>query len=115
MPAFFFSCQDEKLNAAETRASVAEARVLVLEREKARPFFFSGLGGTPQTRFAGGPDEGDRLAGAFLFLLFPPFWGVFPGQATRVAVLEEALRGEKAWTQGLQARCRSSFPPKKNT
>ena len=35
----FFSCQDEKLNAAETRASVAEARVLVLEQEKARPFF----------------------------------------------------------------------------
>ena len=33
----------------------------------------------------------------------PLFGGVFPGQATRVAVLEEALRGE--------ARCRSSFPP----
>ena len=28
-----------------------------------------------------------------------------------MAVLEEALRGEKAWTQGFQARCRSSFPP----
>ena len=41
----------------------------------------------------------------------PLFGGVFPGQATRVAVLEEALRGEKAWTQGFQARCRSSFPP----
>ena len=27
-----------------------------------------------------------------------------------MAVLEEALRGEKAWTQGFQARCRSSFP-----
>ena len=30
---------------------------------------------------------------------------------SRAAVLEEALRGEKAWTQGFQARCRSSFPP----
>ena len=74
---------------------------------------FFGVGRDPQTRFAGGPDEGGRLAGAFPFLLFPPFWGVSPGQATRVAVLEEALRNEKAWKQGFQARCRVSFsfPP----
>ena len=58
----FFPCQDEKLNAAETRASVAEARVLVLEQEKARPFFFSGLGGTRKP-------------------VFPPFWGGFPWSA----------------------------------
>ena len=40
--------------------------------------FFFGVGRDPQTRFAGGPDEGDHLAGAFPFLLFPPFWGGFP-------------------------------------
>ena len=43
----------------------------------------------------------------------PLFGAVFPGQATRVAVLEAALRNEKAWKQGFQARCRASFsfPP----
>ena len=64
--------------------------MLVLEQEKARPFSF-GVGRNPQVDLS--------LAGAFPFLLSPPlFGGVFPGQATRVAVLEEALRGEKAWT-----------------
>ena len=108
---FFFPCQDEKLNAAETRASVAEARVLVLEREKARPFFFSGLGGTRKPVLQ--VDLMKEIASQARFSSFfsPLFGGVFPGQATRVAVLEEALRGEKAWTQGFQARCRSSFPP----
>ena len=41
----FFSCQDEKLNAAEARVAAAEARVLALDREKARPFFFRGWAG----------------------------------------------------------------------
>ena len=111
MPAFFFSCQDEKLNAAETRASVAEARALVLEREKARPFFFSGLGGTRKPVLQVDLMKEITSQARFPSFFSPFFGGVFPGQATRVAVLEEALRGEKAWTQGFQARCRSSFPP----
>ena len=84
MPAFFFSCQDEKLNAAETRASVAEARVLVLEREKARPFFFSGLGGTRKPVLQ--VDLMKEIASQACFPSFfsPLFGGVFPGQATRV-------------------------------
>ena len=110
---FFFSCQDEKLNAAETRASVAEARVLALDREKARPFFFSGLGGTRKPVLQ--VDLMKEIASQARFPSFfsPLFGGVFPGQATRVAVLEEALRNEKAWKQGFQARCRASFsfPP----
>ena len=109
----FFSCQDEKLNAAETRASVAEARVLALDREKARPFFFSGLGGTRKPVLQ--VDLMKEIASQARFPSFfsPLFGGVFPGQATRVAVLEEALRNEKAWKQGFQARCRASFsfPP----
>ena len=59
-----------------TSGSTAEARVSVLEEEKARPCFF-GVGRGPQIRFAGGVDEGARRAGAFPFLLFPPFFGVF--------------------------------------
>ena len=108
---FFFPCQDEKLNAAETRASVAEARVLVLEREKARPFFFSGLGGTRKPVLQVELMKEIASQARFPSFFSPPFWGGFPGQATRLAVLEEALRGEKAWTQGFQARCRSSSPP----
>ena len=108
----FFSCQDEKLNAAEARVSAAEARVLALDREKARPFF-SGLGGTRKPVLQVDLMKEIASQARFPFLLFPPFWGVFPGQATRVAVLEEALRNEKAWKQGFQARCRASFsfPP----
>ena len=85
--------------------------MLVLEREKARPFFFSGLGGTRKPVLQ--VDLMKEIASQARFSSFfsPLFGGVFPGQATRVAVLEEALRGEKAWTQGFQAHCRSSFPP----
>ena len=109
MPAFFFPCQDEKLNAAETRASVAEARVLVLE--KARPFFFSGWGGARKPVLQADLMKEITSQARFPSFFSPLFGGVFPGQATRVAVLEEALQGEKAWTQGFQARCRSSSPP----
>ena len=75
------------------------------------PFFFSGLGGTRKPVLQ--VDLMKEIASQARFSSFfsPLFGGVFPGQATRVAVLEEALRGEKAWTQGFQARCRSSFPP----
>ena len=73
--------------------------------------FFSGLGGTRKPVLQ--VDLMKEIASQARFPSFfsPLFGGVFPGQATRVAVLEEALRGEKAWTQGFQARCRSSFPP----
>ena len=105
----FFFRQDERLAAAEARASTAEARVAALEAEKARPFF-SGLGGTRKSVFAGGVDGGARREGPSPFLLSPsPLWGFFPCQATRVAVLETELRGEKQWTQGFQARYRASF------
>ena len=75
------------------------------------PFFFSGLGGTRKPVLQ--VDLMKEIASQARFSSFfsPLFGGVFPGQAARVAVLEEALRGEKAWTQGFQARCRSSFPP----
>ena len=53
-------------------ASAAEARVVTLEAEKARPFF-SGLGGA---FFAGGADAGAGREG--------PFLGFFPCQETRV-------------------------------
>ena len=111
MPAFFFSCQDEKLNAAETRASVAEARVLVLEREKARPFFFSGLGGTRKPVLQ--VDLMKEIASQARFSSFfsPLFGGVFPGQATRVAVLEEALRGEKAGRSASRPAAGRLSPP----
>ena len=74
-------------------------------------FFFSGLGGTRKPVLQ--VDLMKEIASQARFSSFfsPLFGGVFSGQATRVAVLEEALRGEKAWTQGFQARCRSSFPP----
>ena len=101
---FFFSCQDEKLNAAETRASVAEARVLVLEREKARPFFFSGLGGTRKPVLQ--VDLMKEIASQARFSSFfsPLFGGVFPGQATRVA----GLAGRESLDAGLPFPL---FPP----
>ena len=73
--------------------------------------FFSGLGGTRKPVLQ--VDLMKEIASQARFPSFfsPLFGGVFPGQATRVAVLEEALRGKKAWTQGFQARCRSSSPP----
>ena len=87
--------------------------MLALDREKARPFFFSGLGGTRKPVLQ--VDLMKEIASQARFPSFfsPLFGGVFPGQATRVAVLEEALRNEKAWKQGFQARCRASFsfPP----
>ena len=102
----FFSCQDERLTAAETRASTAEARVSVLEAEKERPFF-SGLGGTRKSVWQALMEELAAKA-RFPSLFFPPpFCCFFPCQATRVAVLETELRGEKVWTQGFQARCRT--------
>ena len=104
----FFSCQDERLTAAETRASTAEARVSVLEEEKAQPFF-SGLGGTRKSVLQAALMKELAAQACFPFLLFPPFLGFFPCQATRVAVLETELRGEKVWTQGFQARCWASF------
>ena len=81
MPAFFFPCQDEKLNAAETRASVAEARVLVLKREKARPFFFFGVGRDRKPVLQ--VDLMKEIASQARFPSFfsPLFGGVFPGQA----------------------------------
>ena len=112
MPAFFFPVRTRSSTPRRHGSPRRRHGCWPSTGRRREPFFF-GVGRDPQTRFAGGPDEGGRLAGAFPFLLFPPFWGVFPGQATRVAVLEEALRNEKAWKQGFQARCRTSFsfPP----
>ena len=112
MPAFFFSLSgreaqrrgDPCLRGGGTGAGPRTG-------EGATLFFFSGLGGTRKPVLQ--VDLTKEIASQARFSSFfsPLFGGVFPGQATRVAVLEEALRGEKAWTHSFQARCRSSFTP----
>ena len=110
-PAFFFPCQDEKLNAAETRASVAEARVLVLEREKARPFFFSGLGGTRKPVLQ--VDLMKEIASQARFPSFfsPPFWGGFPWSGHTRGGLGGGLAGRESLDAGLPGPLPVVFPP----
>ena len=74
------------------------------------PFFF-GVGRDPQTRFAGGPDEGDRLAGAFPFLLFPPFWGGFPWSGHTRGGPGGGLAGRESLDAGLPGPLPVVFPP----
>ena len=72
--------------------------------------FFFGVGRGPQTRFAGGPD-GDRLAGAFLFLLFPPFWGGFPWSGHTRGGPGGGLAGRESLDAGLPGPLPVVFPP----
>ena len=75
-------------------------------RRRRDPFFFR-VGRDPQTRFAGGPDEGDSPRQARFPSFFSPlFWGVFPGQATRVAVA-----GRESLDAGLPGPLPGVFPP----
>ena len=76
-----------------------------------RDLFFFGVGRDPQTRFAGGPDEGDHLAGAFPFLLFPPFLGGFSWSGHTLGGPGGGLAGRESLDVGLLGPLPVVFPP----